>query len=170
MSDHQHLDAGIRDFLQGAFSGSAPHFDRYVAEHVRCWGFPEFDPRHRGEYLAFFNFLLDVFAEPEWSIEQLHTSESEAVVCLRIEGIHHEEFMGLPATQCRLALRARLLFILRDGLITETWMYEKSVKLTTTKGKCFELQPAVATAPLLRPVAFAAREQRTPTARLRVAQ
>lgn len=152
MQDHQYLEAGIRSFLSGAFAGSTKHFEQYVAEQVRCWGFPEFDPTCRSEYQGFFNFLLDVFDGAEWSIDQLLASDSEVLVCLRIEGIHHEEFMGLPATQCLLSMSARLLFSIRDGLITETWMYGKSVKLTTVKGKCFELQSSFDEVSVVPPV------------------
>lgn len=140
MQDHQYLETGIRHFLNGAFSGSTQHFEQHVAEQVRCWGFPEFDPTCRSEYQGFFNFLLDVFNNVEWRIEQLLASDSEVLVCLHIEGIHHEEFMGLPATGCRLSMKTRLLFSLREGLITETWMYGKSIKLMTSKNKYFELQ------------------------------
>lgn len=145
MQDHPSLNTDIREFLCGAFSGSAAHFERYVGEQVRCWGFPEFNPECRHEYQGFFNLLLDVFAGAHWSIEQLLTSDSEALVSFTIRGVHHEEFMGLPATGCLLAMRARLLLRVNAGLISESWMYGKSIQLTTAKGKCFELQPSAET-------------------------
>jgi predicted ester cyclase len=141
MQHHQCLETRIRHFLSDAFSGSPQHFDRYVAEQVHCWGFPEFNPGNRREYRAFFNFLLDVFSDTRWSIEQLLTSNSQVLVRLRIEGQHHEEFMGLPATGARLVMNLRVLFSLRDGVITETWMYGKRVTLATNKGQYFALQP-----------------------------
>lgn len=142
MQHHQSLNADIREFLRGAFSGSAAHFERYVAEQVRCWGFPEFNPECRHEYQGFFNLLMDVFADANWSIEQLLTSDSEALVTFSVQGVHHEEFMGLPATGCLLTMRARLLLRVKAGQISESWMYGKSIQLITGKGKCFELQPS----------------------------
>lgn len=145
MQHHPSLNVDMHEFLRGAFSGSAAHFERYVGEQVRCWGFPEFNPECRHEYQGFFNLLLDVFDSATWSIEQLLTSDSEALVTFTIQGTHHEEFMGLPATGCLLTMRARLLLRVKAGRISESWMYGKSIQLTTAKGKCFALQPSVDT-------------------------
>lgn len=141
MQHHQFLNTEIRDFLQGALHGSDAHFARYVAESVSCWGFPEFNPVCRNEYQGFFNLLADVFANASFTVDQLLTSGSEALVSFSIIGIHHEEFLGLKATGCLLSMRGRLLMRLKEGRISQSWMYDKSVRLTTPTGLQFELQP-----------------------------
>ena len=146
MHHHQHLAAQVSQFLNSALSASHSSTENFLAGQVRCWGFPEFDPSSPSEYQGFFNYLIDVFAEREWSIEQLLASDSQVLVRFRMNGVHHEEFMGLPATGAFLEFSANLLFRLRDGLIEESWMYKKSLRMTSKKGSVFELLPAPAQA------------------------
>ncbi len=142
MYQHQHLAAQVKQFLNSALSGSHGQFDKLLATQIRCWGFPEFDPTNRAEYQGFFNYLVDVFAQRQWSIDQLLASDSQVLVRFRISGYHHEEFMGLPATGAYLEFSSHILFRVRDGLIDESWMYKKSLRMTTKKGSVFELIPA----------------------------
>lgn len=142
MYHHQHLAAQVKQFLNSALSGSHSQFDKLLAPQIRCWGFPEFDPTNRAEYQGFFNYLVDVFAQRQWSIDQLLTSDSQVLVRFRISGYHHEEFMGLTATGAYLEFSSHILFRVRDGLIDESWMYKKSLRMTTKKGSVFELIPA----------------------------
>ncbi|HTF97115.1 MAG TPA: ester cyclase [Cellvibrio sp.] len=135
MYDHQQ----VKQFINSALSGSAVSLENVLAAHIRSWGFPEFDPASRAEYQGFFNYLIDVFAERQWSVEQLLASDSQVLVRFRISGYHHEEFMGLPATGAFLEFSSHILFRVRDGLITESWMYKKSLRMTTKKGNAFEL-------------------------------
>lgn len=141
MYHHQHLATQVKQFLNSALSGSHSQLDKLLAEQIRCWGFPEFDPASRAEYQGFFNYLVDVFAQRQWSIDQLLTSDSQVLVRFRISGYHHEEFMGLPATGAYLEFSSHILFRVRDGLIDESWMYKKSLRMTTKKGSVFELIP-----------------------------
>lgn len=145
MYHHQHVAAQVKQFLNSALEGSHNQFDKLLAPQIRCWGFPEFDPSSRAEYQGFFNYLVDVFAQRQWSIDQLLASDSQVLVRFRINGFHHEEFMGLPATGAYLEFSSHILFRVRDGLIDESWMYKKSLRMTTKKGNIFELIPAAAT-------------------------
>lgn len=142
MHHHQQLAAQVNQFLNGALSVSHSHTDQLLAGQIRCWGFPEFDPSSPAEYQGFFNYLIDVFAQRQWSIEHLLASDSQVLVRFRISGFHHEEFMGLPATGAFLEFSSHILFRLRDGLIEESWMYKKSLRMTSKKGNVFELLPA----------------------------
>ena len=135
MYDHQQ----VKQFINSALSGSALPLENVLAAQIRSWGFPEFDPASRAEYQGFFNYLIDVFADRQWSVEQLLASDSQVLVRFRISGYHHEEFMGLPATGAFLEFSSHILFRVRDGLITESWMYKKSLRMTTKKGNAFEL-------------------------------
>lgn len=135
MYDHQQ----VKQFINNALSGSALPLENVLAAQIRSWGFPEFDPASRAEYQGFFNYLIDVFADRQWSVEQLLASDSQVLVRFRISGYHHEEFMGLPATGAFLEFSSHILFRVRDGLITESWMYKKSLRMTTKKGNAFEL-------------------------------
>lgn len=144
MHHHQHLAAQVNQFLQGALTGTHGQFEQLLAPQIRCWGFPEFDPASRAEYRGFFNYLVDVFAQRQWTIDQLLASDSQVLVRFRISGIHHEEFMGLPATGAYLEFSSHILFRVRDGLIDESWMYKKSLRMTTKKGSVFELIPSAA--------------------------
>ena len=141
MYHHQHLAAQVKQFLNGALSGSHSQLDKLLAPQIRCWGFPEFDPTSCAEYQGFFNYLVDVFAQRQWSIDQLLASDSQVLVRFRISGYHHEEFMGMPATGAYLEFSSNILFRVRDGLIDESWMYKKSLRMTTKKGSVFELVP-----------------------------
>lgn len=138
---HHHLAAQVKQFLNGALSAPQSQLDNLLATQIHCWGFPEFDPTNRAEYQGFFNYLVDVFAQRQWSIEQLLASDSQVLVRFRISGYHHEEFMGLPATGAYLEFSSHILFRVRDGLIDESWMYKKSLRMTTKKGNVFELIP-----------------------------
>lgn len=141
LDHHQHLAALVNNFLNSALAGAHARSEKLLAPRIRCWGFPEFDPSSRAEYQGFFNYLLDVFAGRDWTIEQLLASDSQVLVRLRISGHHHEEFMGLPATGAYLEFGANLLFRFRDDMIEESWMYKKSLRMTTKKGNVFELIP-----------------------------
>ncbi|WP_331344793.1 ester cyclase [Cellvibrio sp. UBA7661] len=144
MHHHQHLAAQVSQFLNSALSASHSQTERFLSQQVRCWGFPEFDPSTPDEYQGFFNYLIDVFDQRQWSIEQLLASDAQVLVRFRMSGFHHEEFMGLPATGAFLEFSANLLFRVRDDLIEESWMYKKSLRMTSKKGSVFELLPAPA--------------------------
>lgn len=145
MFHHQQLAAQVQQFLNCALNGASQHVENLLAPRIRCWGFPDFDPTNRAEYQGFFNYLIDVFAQRQWRIEPLLASDSQVLVRFCITGLHHEEFMGLPATGAHLEFSANILFRLRDGAIEESWMYKKSLSLTTKKGSLFEMIPAVTT-------------------------
>ncbi|HEY0892065.1 MAG TPA: ester cyclase, partial [Cellvibrio sp.] len=117
MSSHHHNEQLVREFLQAAHSAQIKHLDAYVAEQVKCWGFPEFNPGNRDEYQGFFNYIADVFAAQTFSIEQLLADDAQVLVRFRISGMHHEEFMGLPATGGELEFTATALFRLDAGMI-----------------------------------------------------
>ena len=140
----QHLAAQVKNFLNGALKGSQTPVENLLATQVRCWGFPDFDPTNRAEYQGFFNYLMDVFAQRQWTVEQLLATDSQVLVRFCINGYHHEEFMGLPATGAYLEFSAHILFRVREGLIDESWMYKKSLRMTTKKGSVFDLVPDAA--------------------------
>jgi len=131
---HHHNEQLVREFLQAAHTAQIKHLDAYVAEQVKCWGFPEFNPGNRDEYQGFFNYIADVFAAQTFSIEQLLADDAQVLVRFRINGKHHEEFMGLPASCGELEFTATALFRLEEGVIREVWMYNKHIVLQTTKG------------------------------------
>ncbi len=131
---HHHNEQLVREFLQAAHTTQIKHLDAYVAEQVKCWGFPEFNPGNRDEYQGFFNYIADVFAAQTFSIEQLLADDAQVLVRFRISGKHHEEFMGLPATCGELEFTATALFRLDAGMIHEVWMYNKHIVLQTAKG------------------------------------
>lgn len=142
MYHHQQLAAQVQQLINGALSGSPQEVEQLLASRIRCWGFPDFDPASRAEYQGFFNYLMDVFARREWTIDQLLASDSQVLVRFCIKGLHHEEFMGLPATGAELEFSANMLFRIREGLIEESWMYKKSLRVITRKGNVFEMIPA----------------------------
>lgn len=134
MSLHSNNERLVREFLQAAHNNQVKNLDMYVAEQVRCWGFPEFNPGNRDEYQGFFNYIADVFAAQTFNIEQLLADDAQVLVRFRVSGKHHEEFMGLPATGGELEFTATALFRLEDGVIREVWMYNKHIVLQTAKG------------------------------------
>lgn len=140
---HRHNEQLVRAFLQAAHGIQIKHLDAYVAEHVKCWGFPEFNPGNRDEYQGFFNYLADVFAAQTFSIEQLLADDTQVLVRFRISGKHHEEFMGLPATGGELEFTATALFRLDAGMIREVWMYNKHIVLQTAKGYRYSTRAAI---------------------------
>ncbi len=138
-SSHQKNERLVREFLQAAHSiqikNLDTYLDAYVADQVKCWGFPEFNPGNRDEYQGFFNYIADVFAAQTFSIEQLLAADdAQVLVRFRVNGTHHEEFMGLPATGGQLEFTATTLFRLAEGVICEVWMYNKHTALQTAKG------------------------------------
>jgi steroid delta-isomerase-like uncharacterized protein len=142
-SSHGHHEQLVREFLQAAHSVQIKHLDAYVAEQVKCWGFPEFNPGNRDEYQGFFNYIADVFAEQTFNIEQLLADDAQVLVRFRINGKHHEEFMGLPATGGELEFTATALFRLEAGMIHEVWMYNKHIVLQTAKGYRYSTRAAL---------------------------
>lgn len=134
--DHTQL---IIDFLQAAHAATPDLSHAMVDDNVKCWGFPEFSPQNRNEYFGFFNYLSDVFAQMDFQIEQCLADASQVLVRFRITGIHHEEFMGLPATYSQLSFSANSLFRLENRVIKEVWMYDKKVSLITRKGTTYQL-------------------------------
>jgi predicted ester cyclase len=147
MSTHWNNECLVKEFLQAAHNNQINNLDTYVAEQVKCWGFPEFNPGNRNEYWGFFNYIADVFAGQVFTIEQLLADDSQVLVRFRIHGQHHEEFMGLPATQGELEFSATALFRLEAGVIREVWMYNKHIALQTPKG--YRYSTTFATAPPL---------------------
>lgn len=132
----------VREFLLMAHSAQIPPLNTYVAEQVKCWGFPEFNPVNRDEYQGFFYYIADVFAEQEFSIEQILDDGAQVLVRFRISGKHHEEFMGLPATGGELEFTATALFRLDAGKIHEVWMYNRHILLQTSKGYSYSTRAA----------------------------
>ena len=130
----------VADFLACAHEAPSTANPQSVDKQIKCWGFPEFSPQNRDEYLGFFNYLGDVFAQMEFRIEQCLADMSQVLVKFHVQGIHHEEFMGLPATGCLLSFQARALFRLENRVIKEVWMYNKNVCLKTDKGTVYQLQ------------------------------
>jgi predicted ester cyclase len=143
MSSHHHNEQLVREFLQAAHSIQIKNVDAYVAEQVKCWGFPEFNPGNRDEYQGFFNYIADVFAAQTFSIEQLLADDAQVLVRFRISGKHHEEFMGLPATGGELEFTATALFRVDAGMIREVWMYNKHIVLQTAKGYRYSTRAAI---------------------------
>lgn len=141
MFQHQHSASRVNLFLNNALAATDERLESFVAPYVRSWGFPEFDAFNRGEYLGFFNYLIDVFAQRSWSVDTLLATDSQTLVRLSIRGYHHEEFMGLPATGAYLEFGSHLLVRVRDDLISESWMYKKSLRMMTKKGDVFEWMP-----------------------------
>lgn len=140
---HWNNERLVRDFLQAAHQAQIKNLDAYVAAQVKCWGFPEFNPGNRDEYQGFFNYLADVFAQQVFRIEQLLVADSQVLVRFHVSGIHHEEFMGLPATGGELEFTATALFRLDEGRIREVWMYNKHIVLRTAKGYSYSTRPAI---------------------------
>jgi predicted ester cyclase len=130
----------VASFLTAAHATPSVFMESIVDEQVKCWGFPEFNPHNRDEYIGFFNYLGDVFEQMDFRIEQCMADNSQALVRFCISGIHHEEFMGLPATGSQLTFSATALFRLENGMIKEVWMYNKHVSLKTSKGTTYRLQ------------------------------
>lgn len=143
-SIHHNNERLVRAFLQAAHSTQVKNLDAYVAEQVKCWGFPEFNPGNRDEYQGFFNYIADVFAAQIFSIEQLLADDAQVLVRFRVSGKHHEEFMGLPASGGELEFTATALFRLEEGMICEVWMYNKHIVLHTTKGYCYSTRRVIA--------------------------
>lgn len=131
---HQKNERLVREFLQVAHGVQSKNLDAYVAEKVKCWGFPEFNPGNRDEYQGFFNYIADVFTAQSFSIKQLLADDAQVLVRFRVSGQHHEEFMGLPATGGEIEFTATALFRLEKGMIREVWMYNKHMVLQTSKG------------------------------------
>lgn len=140
---HSNNTQRVVDFLAAAHGVPSIFNEKAVGEEIKCWGFPEFSPKCREEYLGFFNYLGDVFDQMEFRIEHYLADVGQVLVNFRIQGIHHEEFMGLPATGCQLTFKARALFRLEDGVIKEVWMYNKRVSLKTAKGSVYQLQDCI---------------------------
>lgn len=138
---HRNNGRLVREFLQTAHSNQVKNLDAYIATQVKCWGFPEFNPGNRDEYRGFFNYIADVFAAQTLSIERLLADDSQVLVRFRISGKHHEEFMGLPATNGELEFTANALFRLEQGIICEVWMYNKHILLKTPKGHNYSTYP-----------------------------
>jgi hypothetical protein len=67
-------------------------------------------------------------------------ADSQVLMRFQVRGSQHEEFMG-AGTGVHLEFRAQILFRLCDGLIDESWMYKKSLRMTSKKGEVFEWMP-----------------------------
>lgn len=130
----------VTSFLHTAHTTPSAFMAHMVDAQIKCWGFPEFNPHNRDEYFGFFNYLDDVFDQMDFRIEQCMADNSQVLVRFRISGIHHEEFMGLPATNSQLTFSATALFRIENALIKEVWMYNKNVSLKTWKGTTYRLQ------------------------------
>lgn len=134
MCTHRNNERLIKEFLRAAHITQDKSLGHFVAAEVKCWGFPEFNPGNCDEYQGFFNYLADVFESQVFTIEQLLAGDSQVLVRFRIQGKHHEEFMGLPASGGELEFTATALFRLDGEKISEVWMYNKHIVLQTAKG------------------------------------
>lgn len=114
-------------------------FTQVFNQQIKCHGFPEFNPQNHLELSGYLNYLLDVFNQPQIKITVIATYDSSVVINFRITGKHHEEFMGLAASNGLLQLNANIRFILRNNLISEIHMQDKKVRLTTCQGMVYEL-------------------------------
>ncbi|ACE84439.1 ester cyclase [Cellvibrio japonicus] len=131
--------ARVSALLKAALCGSAQDFQEQIHPHIRCVGFPEFTPHNREELFGFFNYLLEVFAEPQLTIEELPGTAQQATVEFCVRGRHREEFMGLPATGGQLQLCAQLMVRTEAEVITDMWICDKRISLTTTTGSVYRL-------------------------------
>ncbi|HEX7764048.1 MAG TPA: hypothetical protein VF433_10620 [Cellvibrio sp.] len=114
-------------------------FSNTLMDTLSCQGFPEFNPQTSTELSGFLNYLLDVFRQPTISINTITADDTTVLIHFRIQGNHHEEFMGLTASCGKLLLTAHIRFTLRENKISEILMYNKHVSLTTNKGYTYEL-------------------------------
>ncbi|WP_323816298.1 hypothetical protein [Cellvibrio sp. NN19] len=109
-------------------------------EILICNGFPEFTPQNRLEFSGFINYLLDVFRRPKISINTIYADDTNVQIQFRIQGIHHEEFMGLMASEGRILLDAQISFRFHNEKISEITMQNIKVNLITQKGLLYELK------------------------------
>lgn len=114
-------------------------FSNTLMDRLSCQGFPEFNPQTSTELSGFLNYLLDVFRQPNISINTITADETTVLVHFCIQGHHHEEFMGLTASCGTLLLKAHIRFTLQENKISKILMYNKHVSLTTSKGYTYEL-------------------------------
>jgi predicted ester cyclase len=142
MCTHRNNERLIKEFLRAAHITQNKDLGHFVAPEVKCWGFPEFNPGNCDEYQGFFNYLADVFESQVFTIQQLLAANSQVLVRFRIQGKHHEEFMGLPASGGELEFTATALFRLDEGKISEVWMYNKHIVLHTPKGYSYTISAA----------------------------
>lgn len=111
-----------------------------MSQHLRCLGFPEFNPEGSEEFSGFLNYLHDVFDQLDYKAGSLFSVGAYTVASVHIKGRHREEFMGLTATGGMLFLDTITLFKFKGKMISHIWMYKTKVTLITTKGNVFNLK------------------------------
>jgi hypothetical protein len=142
---HHENEALITHFLTATFKNQITGQDKTelfsctLTEPLTCRGFPEFNPQNPIEFSGFLNYLLDVFRQPNISIKTITAEDTKVLINFQIQGDHHEEFMGLAASNGLLLLNTDILFKFYKNRISEIWMYNKKVTLSTTNGNIYEL-------------------------------
>ena len=104
--------------------------DTCVAESVVCHNFPEFNPASREEFKAFFRYMADAINQLHFKIEHLTADEQTVKVHFHINGVHHEEFMGFPASGKRIDFHGTSVYRLEQEMVVEAWMYTSEVVLS----------------------------------------
>ena len=136
----------VSNFLHAIFSNQYPNQDKHallesnLSTQIQCIGFPEFNPQSLLEFSGFLNYLHDVFKYSNYAIEPLMFDEQSALLRFTIQGVHHEEFMGLAASGGVIKFTAIAHFKMCNNRITEILMHNKALVLTTTKGHVYQLK------------------------------
>lgn len=145
-SRHRDHEVVVKQFLDAIFSNQYPEQNKQaliaqcLSEHIRCNGFPEFNPQNRTEFSGFLNYLHDVFKQLTYCVEPLLFDSASVFTRFTIQGTHNEEFMGLAASGGTIRFTAVAFFKIHNNRIHEIVMYNKSVTLMTTKGHVYQLK------------------------------
>ncbi|ARU27517.1 ester cyclase [Cellvibrio sp. PSBB006] len=120
----------IKHFLHAGYQDKLDVLDTCVAESVVCHNFPEFNPASREEFKAFFRYMADAINQLHFKIEHLTADEQTVKVHFHINGVHHEEFMGFPASGKRIDFHGTSVYRLEQEMVVEAWMYTSEVVLS----------------------------------------
>jgi predicted ester cyclase len=124
----------VKDFLYNGYGDKLDLLDHCVAEQVVCHNFPEFNPTSREEFKAFFRYMADAINQMHFKIEHILADEQTVKVHFHISGVHHEEFMGFPASGKKIDFHGMAIYRLEADMIVEAWMYSGEVVFSVDDG------------------------------------
>lgn len=132
----------VKHFLLGGYQDQLDVLDTCVAEVVTCHNFPEFNPTSREEFKAFFRYMADAINQLQFTIEHLTADEQTVKVYFHIHGVHHEEFMGFPASGKHIDFRGSAVYRIEQDKIVEAWMHTNEVVFSNTESMARQIGDA----------------------------
>jgi predicted ester cyclase len=103
--------------------------DDTVNAEIVCHGFPGMEIADREAYKAWFRFFRGSFTNMAFETTAIVADDDFVAARWQVQADHSGEFVGIPATGRRVGFDGMVLYRMREGRISETWLHANEAAL-----------------------------------------